>query len=321
MAPVAAALQPTRMGESANPTVEVSAVTPAPATDLPSRLVRLVEERLSTGTLTLPPLPAATVRCMELLRRSNLGFGEAAQVINDVPTLRSRIMRLANSAAFPSLMPATTLEIAIARLGTEGLHNALIEFSTREVLAGKHPRVKEAFRRSWPNALGVAMLASAFCEQADRESEVSFAYLAGILHDIGKPIVGALLLDIEQQLLRAGNRTLLSDAAWLATIERCHHAVGAALALRWKLAHPVAEAIEQSRAYQPQAGRSLGNIVRFTSALASRLGLAVGPTNSDHVDAVCAEGRGILKLDDRLERNLSHGLKERAVALSAIRGQ
>jgi HD-like signal output (HDOD) protein len=261
------------------------------------------------------------VRCMELLRRSNLGFGEAAQVIGDVPSLRSRIMRLANSAAFPSLMPATTLEIAIARLGTEGLHNALVEFAAREVLAGRHPRVKEAFRRCWPNAIGVALLASQFCEQADRTSEVSFAYQAGILHDVGKPIVGALLLDIEQQLVRAGNRTLLSETAWLATIERCHHAVGAAVVQRWKLAHPVAEAIEQCRGYQPTTGRSLPNVLRFTSALASRLGLAVGPSNAEQVDEICAEGRAILKVDDRLERTLSHGLKERAVALSAIRGQ
>jgi len=28
-----------------------------------------------------------------------------------------------------------------------------------------------------------------------------------------------------------------------------------------------------------------------------------------------------LKIDDGTERNLSHGLKERAIALSAIRGQ
>jgi serine/threonine protein kinase len=304
------------------PDTTVDLPTPSPAgKDLPSRLVALVLERLHTGTLPLPTLPPATVRCMELLRRSNLGFAEAAQVIGDAASLRSRIMRLANSAAFPSLMPATTLEIAIARLGTEGLHNALIEFSAREVLAGKHPRVKEAFRRGWPHALGVSMIASQLCAQFDRESEASFAYLAGLLADTGRPIVGALLLDIEQQLIRAGNRTLLSEAAWLATIERCHRPVGAALARQWKLAHPVADAIESSGAYEPDRGRTIANVLRFSTALAKRLGLTVGPTNAEQVDAICAEGRRILKIDDGTERTLSHGLKERAIALSAIRGQ
>jgi HD-like signal output (HDOD) protein len=278
-------------------------------------------ERVDKGAVDLPALPPATVRCIDLLRRSNLGFAEAARVIADASALRSRIMRLANSAAFPSLMPATTLEIAIARLGTGGLFQALIEFSAREVLAGKHPRVKEASRRSWPHALGSAMIASQLCQQFDRETEAPFAYLAALLHDAGKPIVGTLLLDFEQQLIRAGNRTILTESAWLSAIERCHRPAGAALARHWQLAHPVVEAIETSGAFDPAAGRSLPNLVRFSIALAKRLGLTVGPTNAADVDAICAEGRRLLKIDDGTERNVSHGLKERAIALSAIRGQ
>ncbi len=304
------------------PTIDdPAAKAPAVGNDMPSRMVALVMERLHTGAVELPALPPATVRCIELLRRSNLGFSEAARVIGDAASLRSRVMRLANSAAFPSLMPATTLEIAIARLGTDGLYQALIEFSAREVLAGKHPRVKEAFRRSWPHALGSGMIAGQLCQHFDRESDVSFAYLAALLHDGGKPIVGTLLLDIEQQMIRAGNRTLLTEAAWLAAIERCHRPAGAALARRWQLAHPVAEAIENSDGYDPTAGRSLANLVRFSTALAKRLGLVVGPTNAAEVDAICVEGRRLLKIDDGTERNVSHGLKERAIALSAIRGQ
>ncbi len=304
------------------PTIDdPAAKAPAVGNDMPSRMVALVMERLHTGAVELPALPPATVRCIELLRRSNLGFSEAARVIGDAASLRSRVMRLANSAAFPSLMPATTLEIAIARLGTGGLYQALIEFSAREALAGKHPRVKEAFRRSWPHALGSGMIAAQLCQHFDRESDVSFAYLGALLHDGGKPIVGTLLLDIEQQMIRAGNRTLLTEAAWLAAIERCHRPAGAALARRWQLAHPIAEAIENSDGYDPTAGRSLANLVRFSTALAKRLGLVVGPTNAAEVDAICVEGRRLLKIDDGTERNVSHGLKERAIALSAIRGQ
>jgi HD-like signal output (HDOD) protein len=294
---------------------------PAAGHDLPGRLVGLVQERLSAGTIDIPALPPATVRCMELLRRSNLGFAEAAQVIDNAPSLRSRIMRLANSSAFPSLMPATTLEIAIARLGTEGLHTALVEFSARETLAGKHTRVREAFRRSWPHALGTALIASQLCEHFDREKDAPAAYLSGILHDAGKPLVGTLLLEFEQQLIRAGNRSVLSETAWLGAIERCHREAGALLARRWQLAPAIGDAIENSGAYDTAAGRALSNIARFSEALANRLGLAVGPTNAAEIDAVCAEGRRLLKIDDGTERTLSHGLKERAIALAAIRGQ
>jgi len=127
-------------------TVDIDAVDAAQ--DQAVKLVNLVLERSATGRVELPALPEVTERCLELLRRSNLGFTEVAKTINQVPHLRSRIMRLANSAAFPSLMPATKLDMAIARLGTEGMHDALVEFAARDVLEGRqHTRVKEALRR------------------------------------------------------------------------------------------------------------------------------------------------------------------------------
>ena len=71
-------------------------------------------------TIDLPDLPGPSIRCIDLGRQGKLGFNEASIILGDVPALRSRVMKLANSAAFPSLMPATTIEIALARLGSEG---------------------------------------------------------------------------------------------------------------------------------------------------------------------------------------------------------
>jgi serine/threonine-protein kinase len=302
-------------------TVDVPSGAVNDGLDLASRLVRLVLDRLMTNSFELPALPAVTMRCMELLRQSSLGFGEAARVIGDVPALRSRIMRLANSPVFPSLMPATTLEIAIARLGTEGLYNALVEFATRDMIEGRHQRVRDAFRRIWQHSLATALLARELCDMCGRESEAKFGYLAGLLHDAGKPLVGSLLIEIEQQLIRAGKRTLLGDAAWLSTIDATHRAVGGAVAKSWKLAHPVSEAIERCGAYDAAGGRSLGNILRFSSALARRLGLTVGPSLPAQAEQACTEGRALLLVDDAMLRHLSHGFKERVVALAAIRGQ
>jgi HD-like signal output (HDOD) protein len=289
--------------------------------DLITRLVKLVMDRLASARLELPPLPEVTDRCMDLLRQSNLGFADASRMIGQVPVLKSRVMRLANSAAFPSLMPATTLDSAIARLGTEGLYGALLEFAARDVLEGRHPRVKEAFRRIWKHALGAGMIASELTDLLGRESESTFAYLAGLLHDIGKPVVGGLVIDIEQQMIRADNRTWVGDAAWLGTVDATYLPVGAAIARKWKLAHPVCEAIESAVGYDQVARRSLGNILRFSDALAQRLGLTVGSSNPIHAEEICTEGRALLGVDDRMMRRLSHGLKERATVLAGIRGQ
>ena len=135
-----------------------------PETDeVAQRLASIVRDRIRGQTVQLPDLSDATIRCLELNRRGRLGFADAAAVIAEVPALRSRIMRLANSAAFPSLMPATTLELAVGRLGAQGLLSALMEFAARDALEGKHPRVRELMRRIWPHALGVAVMAADLC--------------------------------------------------------------------------------------------------------------------------------------------------------------
>jgi serine/threonine protein kinase/HD-like signal output (HDOD) protein len=303
-----------------NATVSLDAVDSAHQQAV--KLVSLVLERFSTGRVELPVMPEVTERCLALLRRSNLGFTEVAKTINQVPHLRSRVMRLANSAAFPSLMPATTIDMAVTRLGTEGMHDALVEFAARDVLEGRqHTRVKETLRRIWQQSIGAGLIAGNLCELLSRESDATYAYLAGLLHNIGKPVVGALLIEIEQQMMRAGERQPIAEAVWIATIEASHRQFGAAIVRKWHLAHPVAEAIESSGEFDVARPRALGNVVRFAVALAQRLGLTIGPSNPTHAEEACAQGRGLLEIDAKAMRVLSHGLKERAIVLSGIRGQ
>jgi serine/threonine protein kinase/HD-like signal output (HDOD) protein len=311
-----------RLSATASAAPSVAADPVDTAQEQAVKLVNLVLDRFATGRIDLPAVNDVTGHCLDLMRRVNLGFTEVARAIGQSPILKSRVMRLANSAAFPSLMPATTIDMAVARLGIEGLHDALVEFAARDVLEGRqHARVKDALRRIWPQSVGAGLIAGNLCDLSGREGEQTSAYLAGLLHNIGKPLVGGLLTEIEQQMIRAGDRQPIGEAVWTATIEASHRQFGAALIRKWKLAPAIAEAIESSATFDTARPRSLSNVVRFSVALAQRLGLTIGPSNPTHAEEACAQGRALLQIDDRNMRLLSHGLKERALVLSGIRGQ
>jgi HD-like signal output (HDOD) protein len=274
--------------------------------------------------IDLPDLPGAAIRCVDLARLGRLGFTDAANIISDVPSLRSRLMKLANSAAFPSLMPATTLPLAIARIGTQGLVQALIEFAAREALEGRQPRIQpriiEAMRRIWPHALGVAVMTSELCQSLGRAADVENGYFAGLLCQIGKPVVGALLLEIEQQMQRAGNRASIPETTFLATIEACHPAAGAAVARHWDLPGPVAQAIEEARRWNADEPQGLSNAVRFAEVLTSRVGLTITSYNGAELDRAFGEGRALMRIDEMTMKRLTHGFKQRIVVLAGIRG-
>jgi len=289
--------------------------------ELTTRLTEIVRGHLLAGQITLPDLPGPTIRCIELARDGRLGFTDAANIISEAPSIRSRIMRLANSGAFPSLMPATTLPMAIGRLGTQGLCDALVELAARETLEGHQPRVKEAMRRIWPHALGTATLTAELCQVRGRGSHVDNAYLAGLLADVGSPVIGAALVQIEQQMLRAGNRSPIPDPVFLGVMEACGHIAGGMVARRWEMPVEVVEAVESSRGWNAVDPNALSNAVRFAGLFAGRLGLTVGAMyNGPEAERAFGEGRALLKIEELALRRISHGFKERVMVLAGIRG-
>jgi HD-like signal output (HDOD) protein len=312
---------------SDNPGQKMTAAAPMAAPALPAaggegagRLVSIVLDRIAAGQVELPDLPPTTLRCIDLASKGRLSFSDAAKIINEAPAIRSRVMRLANSAAFPSLMPATTLELAVGRLGTQGLYNALLEFAAHEVLEGRQHRVREAMRRIWPHALGTAMMTAELCQIAGQANQAGNGYLAGLLADVGKPLVGNLLLEIEQQMQRPGNRAVIPDSTFVVTMEAAANVAGAAVARRWDLSGAVVQAIEHSRTWNARDPHALSNIVRFAAALTSRLGLTVGIYRGAEIDRTFGEGRALLRLDEMALKRVGHGFKERIAVLSGIRG-
>ena len=161
-------------------------------------------------------------------------------------------------------------------------------------------------RRIWPHALGVAVMTSDLCATFGQGNESANGYFAGLLLEVGRPVVGTLLIEIEQQMQRAGNRAPIPEAAYQRAIETAHAAVGGAVARHWELPGGVAEA--------------LSNVVRFARILVLRLGIPFGAFNGAEVERTFGEGRALLRFDEVAHKRLSHGFKERINVLSGIRG-
>jgi len=287
--------------------------------DSTDRMKSLLFKRLEEDQFPLPALPPATVDCIERAESGKLTFPEAALILGQVPWLRSRIMKLANSAAFPSLMPATTVEQAVARLGIQGLVEALLEIAVREILDGRTPRVREAMRRMWPHSLGVAMLSAEICEALGQPQDGHHAHLAGLFIQVGRPLAGAFLLDAEQQLQRQGERVVMTDPLWFGIIENTYRACTRALLREWRLPDSFAEAATAT-AYDAAEGRSRKNILRFAEALCHRLGVTFPGRNPTDVERTFQEGRTVLGIDDRSLRQLGHSFRERVTVMAGIRG-
>jgi len=135
------------------------------------------------------------------------------------------------------------------------------------------------------------------------------AYLAGLLHDVGKPVVATMLLEAEGQITQRNPKLWIDFSTWMDVVQRCHRPIGLDLAKKWQLPEEIQKAIEECADYDPADRLSTGNAVRFANAVVKQQGIYAGPVSADDNDALVMVGRSLLNIDDETLTRLSSDLK------------
>ena len=280
------------------------------ATELESILLK----RIEADQLVLPTLPAVAVRVLEVLRDPEAGPKEAAKVLERDPVLAARTLRAATGAAFAAGAKQITLRDAIARIGTRALKTILVEGSAQRIFVSKNPQINETLLLLWEHSVAVAGLARDVLALIGGPDSAS-AYVAGLLHDVGKPIVATVLLELERQLSDVHQRSWIDSGAWIDVVGKVHRAVGVALAEKWQLPPPITATIRDSGEFNRENRQSLANAVCFANALAKKNGIHAGVVDQGENDALLMIGRSALGITDDVVRTLARGLRERVTGM------
>ena len=278
---------------------------------LGERFVELGRSHLRAGQWSFAPLSVRLARCLEATENPSFSFASVATLVATEPRLASHVITTANTPPFASHTPATTLEQAIGRVGAKGLRAAVVEFALRPLLELRDRVFEETFRRPWPRALAVAIVCQRLCQQAGQDELAGNAYLAGLLHDAGRPLASTKLFEMERQVRAASGRRVLATQTWLEGVEALHRGVGAALARHLRLPEVVAEAVGHADAFDAAAGFSVRNALRLAAALADSNGFPARRGDEAHAVATIEEGRRVLGADVALVARAVQGLKER----------
>lgn len=222
---------------------------------------------------SLPPLPAAVERLLALSREPEVDFRKVIQVIESDPALTARMLRAANSAFYGVSRRVQTVQQAIVLLGHEAVINLALGISVLNLkrnLLKQWPGDPSAF---WRHSITVALLARELA-RALHCANSEEAFVAGLLHDIGKLVLLTHYGVVYAQALLAARQ----GPEPLHVLERelfeVDHAVaGYALCLHWHLPDTLAQAVAEHHAEQPPATRTTAELVYEANELAKRLGL------------------------------------------------
>jgi putative nucleotidyltransferase with HDIG domain len=190
---------------------------------------------IEAGRLELPLLPAVVWEVIELTATDNADARKLSALIHRDQSLAGHVLRVANSPAYKSIMPIVSLQQAISRLGITTLGEIAFAISL-QARVFEVPGYEADLRMLWQHAVGSAVYAKEIARM--RRSNVEAAFLCGLLHDIGKPIILQALVDLQR------TTTVVIDPAAVPDLLEAHHThVGRLVADAWALPPHVAESI------------------------------------------------------------------------------
>lgn len=182
----------------------------------------------------LPPLPQVAAQVLRLAADPDSTTDELQRVIATDQALTAQILKIANSAMFGMVREVKTLTQAIMTLGFSTIKSVVIASSAKNLYSRGGTGLQE--RLLWEHAL-VAALAGRAYAKAFRSPRVEEAFLGGLMHDIGKSVMGIKFPERYGALVRSiynGEADCLESELELFGFD--HTMVGEAILHSWNLA-------------------------------------------------------------------------------------
>ncbi len=244
-----------------------------------------VPDRVLMAFDLLEPLPGHVLEAMRLLDDLTSSAESVAEVLGRDPVLAARVLRLANSALYMRARRVANLRDAVVLVGFGAVRSLLFTAVAYDAFTPGAPGYGLDRVRMWQHALAVATVARHLARTRELDGEAAF--VAGLLHDIGKIALSHSLEEQYRAVLAA-----VEGGADFVEAERavvgCDHAqVGAEAARRWNLPEPLVQAIEHHHRPDEAAALGLADVVHVADALSVMLGFGVG---TDQLMHRCSEG-------------------------------
>lgn len=209
------------------------------------KLEQALVQKIEAGDVELPLLPQIASQVMALAADASADAAKLSALIHQDQALAAHVLRIANSPAYMPRSPVVSLQHAVAMLGINLLSEIAFTASLKNGafhVPGHEDHVKLLWRHS--------LASGAFGKEVARMRRVNVetAYLCGLLHGIGKPVVLRTAATLAKSLQVQADKPAMQQL-----IDGYHTRVGSLIADKWGLPKQVAEAIAFYQEYDQAA--------------------------------------------------------------------
>jgi HD-like signal output (HDOD) protein len=258
------------MGMTWNPFKKKKAA-PESVANLPSGVRTTIMNTL--GLSTIPLMPQAAQHAFELTTNPGAEAHDYIEVIEADESLSAKVLKIANSVFYDRGGGSKTIAEAVAVVGISELQGLLNATALANVFPLRTPIRNQLWAHDVATAITARLLARTLLPSC-----IDQAFLAGLMHDIGKLLMlHRLTSSYERVLKQAAGAGIVATEAEAGEYPFDHTEVGQLLAERWNFSAELTTTIRthhQSWDDLPQLPQlSLTGIIKASDILAHALGL------------------------------------------------
>jgi len=191
----------------------------------------------------VPALPAAAIEAIELAQDPDVSADRLCRAIEIDPGLTSSVLSMANSVHFRGVGEITSVRDAIVRLGGKTMFHLVVASAVapvaRQEIVGYELPPGELLKHAVCVGVGAEVLAEALGIGAPPHT-----FTSGVLHDLGKIVMGTYL-EIDSEPIRhlAFDEGLSFEVAEGRILGVDHAEVGSALLESWSIPRGIVEVV------------------------------------------------------------------------------
>lgn len=199
-------------------------------------------DELISGVVQVGTVQSVYERLAQVMNHPLSSSSDIGKVISEDPDLTGRLLRLVNSPIYGFPSRISTVSQATSIVGMNQLHDLAVGASFIRLFASV-PQDMVDMTSFWQHSVACAVAARILAVHR-REPNVERFFVAGLLHDIGRPIMYQKLpAQSRQALQRCRDTGELLHKVEPQVFGFTHGQVGSALLDRWKLPTLLQEAV------------------------------------------------------------------------------
>ncbi|MBN2527357.1 MAG: HDOD domain-containing protein [Deltaproteobacteria bacterium] len=247
----------------------------------------------------VPPFTPVAQQLIETTLNPTHRLADVVAIVEADRLLANTVLNVVNSGRFGFSAPVISVRRAIVTLGDKSTTALAVGYSALDVFSSPMEGYEAAAGSLWEHSLRTAIVARELSALATTSVPTELAYTAGLLHDIGKMVLSALLVGKATKMVAEigiGERDcFLAAEREEAGTDHCQ--AGVELAVHWALSPPI-QAVCGYHHYPNQASESdrpLVFVVHLADIVAMMAGCTTGadefmyPMNSGYREYVSVD--------------------------------